>query len=68
VVVYEATKTCGYGAEIAALIAEKAVDALEAPVLRVASFDTPFPYTLESVYLPHPGRVAQAIRDVVAYR
>lgn len=67
-VVYEAPKTCGYGAEIAALIAEKAIDSLEAPVKRVGGFDTPFPYTLEYVYMPHPVRVLHAIRETLAYQ
>lgn len=67
-VVYEAPKTCGYGAEIAALIAEKAIDSLEAPVKRVGGFDTPFPYTLEYIYMPHPVRVYNAIQEVMAYQ
>lgn len=67
VVIYEAPKTCGYGAEVAATIAELAVDSLEAPILRVAGFDTPFPYTLEYVYMPHPLRVFNAIQQVVNY-
>ncbi len=67
-VVYEAPKTCGYGAEISALIAEKAIDSLEAPIKRVAGFDTPFPYTLEYIYMPHPARVLQAIHEVVNYQ
>ena len=66
-IVYEAPKTCGYGAEIAALIAEKAVDSLEAPVKRIAGFDTPFPYTLEYVYMPHPVRVLHGIREVMDF-
>ncbi|MEB3245659.1 MAG: alpha-ketoacid dehydrogenase subunit beta [Vampirovibrionales bacterium] len=67
VIVYEAPKTCGYGAEISALIAEKAIDSLQAPVMRVGGFDTPFPYTLEAVYLPHPVRVFNAIADALDY-
>ncbi len=67
VIVYEAPKTCGYGAEIAATIAEKAIDYLEAPILRVAGLDTPFPYTLEYVYMPHAARVFRAIQDVLNY-
>lgn len=67
VVVYEAPKTCGYGAEVAATIAEKAIDYLEAPILRVAGLDTPFPYTLEYVYMPHPARVYRAIQEVLNY-
>jgi pyruvate dehydrogenase E1 component beta subunit len=67
-VVYEAPKTCGYGAEIAATIAEKAIEYLEAPIKRVAGFDTPFPYTLEYVYMPHPARVLMAIRELAQYQ
>lgn len=67
-VVYEAPKTCGYGAEVAALIAEKAIDSLEAPVVRVGGFDTPFPYTLEKLYVPDALRVFLAIQDVVNYQ
>lgn len=67
-VVYEAPKTCGYGAEIAAVIAEKAIEYLEAPIKRVAGFDTPFPYTLEYVYMPHPARVLMAIQEVMQYQ
>lgn len=67
IVVHEAPKTCGYGAEIAATIAEKAIEYLEAPILRVAGLDTPFPYTLEYVYMPHPARVYRAIQDVLNY-
>jgi pyruvate dehydrogenase E1 component beta subunit len=67
VVLYEAPKTCGYGSEVAATIAELAVEYLEAPVKRVAGLDTPFPYTLEYVYMPHPARLYRAIQDVVSY-
>jgi 2-oxoisovalerate dehydrogenase E1 component beta subunit len=67
VVVYEAPKTCGFGAEIAALIAERAIDYLEAPILRVAGFDTPFPYTLENVYMPDAVRVMRAIKKVMEF-
>ena len=57
IVLYEAPRTGGFGAEIAATIAERAIEYLEAPIARVAGFDTPFPYTLEHVYLPDAGRV-----------
>lgn len=67
IVVYEAPKTGGYGSEVSATIAEYAVDYLEAPVIRVAGLDTPFPYTLEYVYMPHPARVYRAIQDVLNY-
>jgi pyruvate dehydrogenase E1 component beta subunit len=67
VIVYEATKTGGFGGEISALIAEHAIDYLEGPILRVAGLDIPFPYTLEHVYLPDSRRVLEAIEKVVHY-
>jgi 2-oxoisovalerate dehydrogenase E1 component beta subunit len=67
VIAHEAPKTCGYGAELAALIAEKALTSLEAPIARVTGFDTPFPYTLENEYLPSPHRVALAIKQTAQY-
>ena len=67
VVVNEAPKTCGYAAELAALIMEKAFLHLEAPVTRLTGFDTPFPYTLEMEYLPDAARVVDAVRRTVEY-
>jgi pyruvate dehydrogenase E1 component beta subunit len=67
IVVHEAPRTCGFGAEIAALVQERCFLSLEAPVTRVTGFDTPFPYTLESEYLPRAPRILKAIREVVAY-
>ena len=67
VIVHEAPRTCGYGAELAALIAEQALTSLLAPVLRVTGYDTPFPYTLEHSYLPDPPRVLRAIEHVMSY-
>jgi len=64
VILHEACKTCGFGAEIAAQIAERCILNLEAPVVRVAGFDTPFPYVLEEDYLPNPDRVLHAIEQV----
>ena len=66
-VVYEAPKTGGYGAEISALIAEKAVEYLKSPIKRVAGLDTPYPYSLESLYMPHPVRVMRAMQEVLAF-
>ena len=63
VVVHEAPKTCGFGAEIVALINERVFWRLEAPPKRVAGFDTPFPYTLEMEYLPLAHRILPAILD-----
>jgi pyruvate dehydrogenase E1 component beta subunit len=67
VVVHEAPRFCGFGAEISALIAENAIEYMEAPVVRVAGFDTPFPNTLEHHYLPDARRVLDAIERVRAF-
>jgi len=67
VTLQEATKFCGFSSEISAIVAEKAIDVLEAPVKRVSGFDVPFPYTLEHVYMPHADRVLKAIEGVMNY-
>ena len=67
VIVHEAPRTCGFGAELSALIQERCFVHLEAPITRVTGFDTPFPYALESEYLPRAPRILKAIREVVAY-
>jgi pyruvate dehydrogenase E1 component beta subunit len=68
VVVHEAPKTAGLGAEIAATLQEEALVYQEAPVQRVAGFDTPFPlYALEDYYLPEPARIADSIREAVEF-
>jgi len=68
VVVHEAPRTCGLGAEIVAQINEKALLSLQAPVERVTGFDTVFPLPqLEKYYLPTTERVVEAIRRVLAF-
>jgi 2-oxoisovalerate dehydrogenase E1 component beta subunit len=67
VIVHEAPRTCGFGAELSALIQERCFLHLEAPITRVTGFDTPFPYALEQEYLPRAPRILQAIRDVVSF-
>jgi pyruvate dehydrogenase E1 component beta subunit len=67
VIVHEAPRTCGFGAELIASIQERAMEYLEAPVLRVTGFDTPFPYSLEHEYLPNPDRVLVAIRQTLEW-
>ncbi|MFK7958895.1 MAG: alpha-ketoacid dehydrogenase subunit beta [Phycisphaerales bacterium] len=68
VVVHEAPKTAGLGAEIVARIMEEAFLHLEAPVQRVAGFDTIMPYyKLELDYLPDAERVSKAVEEVMAY-
>lgn len=59
--VYEAPKTGGFGGEIAAIVAEKAIEYLEGPISRVAGFDVPFPYSLEGIYMPDVRRVVHGI-------
>lgn len=68
VVVHEAPRTLGMGAEIAARVMELAFDYLQAPVARVTGWDTPYPpASLEQHYLPSVDRIADAIRKVVSY-
>ena len=64
VILHEACKTCGFGAEIAAQIAERGILHLKAPIVRVAGFDVPFPYVLEDDYMPNASRVLTAIEKV----
>jgi 2-oxoisovalerate dehydrogenase E1 component beta subunit len=67
VVVHEAPRTCGFGAELITLINEKAFLHLEAPPARVTGFDTPFPYTLEMEYLPLAHRILPAIVETAKF-
>ena len=64
VVVHEAPRFCGFGGEISAMIAENAIEYMEAPIARVTGFDTPFPNTLEHHYVPDERRVLDAIEHV----
>jgi pyruvate dehydrogenase E1 component beta subunit len=67
VIVHEAPKTCGFGAELVSLICEKAFLHLEAPPLRVTGWDTPFPYTRENDYLPLAHRIIPALLETAHY-
>jgi pyruvate dehydrogenase E1 component beta subunit len=68
VIVHEAPKTCGLAAEIIALINEKALLSLQAPVERVTGFDVPFPLMkAEHFYLPNPKRIVTAVKKVMSY-
>ena len=67
VILHEAPKTCGFGAELIASIQERAMEHLEAPITRVCGFDTPFPYTLEHEYMPNADRVLGAIRQTLEW-
>ena len=65
VVVHEATLTSGFGAELSATIQEECFYHLEAPITRVAGWDTPYPHAQEWDYFPGPARVGQALKDAV---
>lgn len=69
VVVYEAMRTGGFGAEIAARIAEEALDYLQAPIVRVAGWDAPYPpfSAVENFYRPDARRVLDAVRKVLTH-
>jgi pyruvate dehydrogenase E1 component beta subunit len=67
VIVHEAPRTCGFGAELIASIQERVMEHLEAPILRVTGFDTPFPYTLEHEYMPNADRVLAAVRQTLEW-
>ncbi len=67
VIVHEAPRTCGFGAELIASIQERAIEYLEAPIIRVTGLDTPFPYSLEHEYLPTADRVVRAIRQTLEW-
>jgi len=66
VIVHEAPRTVGFGAELAALLAERAIFDLQGPVLRVTGYDVPYPYwTLEDSYVPSVERVVEAVRKLL---
>jgi 2-oxoisovalerate dehydrogenase E1 component beta subunit len=65
VIVHEATLTSGFGAELAALVQETCLYSLEAPIVRVAGWDTPYPHAQEWDYFPGPARIGEALRDVM---
>ncbi len=68
VIVQEAPRTCGFAAELAAILAEKAILDLRGPVLRVTGYDVPYPYwQLEDAYMPSPERVAAAARRLLEF-
>jgi pyruvate/2-oxoglutarate/acetoin dehydrogenase E1 component len=67
VVVQEAPRVCGFGAEVAAVLAEKAIFDLQGPVLRVTGYDVPYPYwQIEGAYMPAVERVVDAVRRLLA--
>jgi pyruvate dehydrogenase E1 component beta subunit len=69
VIVDEATPRCSIATDIAALVADRAFDALKAPIRRVTAPHTPVPFapSLEKLYIPSPERIAAAVREVYGY-
>ena len=65
IVVHEATQTCGLGAELVSLVQENCFYHLEAPVMRVTGYDTPYPHAHEWEYFPGPARVGEAYKKVM---
>lgn len=64
-IVHEATRTSGFGAELSALVTERCFYHLEAPVERVTGFDTPYPHSLEWAYFPGPVRIGEAMDKIL---
>jgi 2-oxoisovalerate dehydrogenase E1 component beta subunit len=62
VIAHEATRTCGFGAELSALVQENCFYHLEAPIVRVTGWDTPYPHAHEWDYFPGPARLAAGMR------
>ncbi len=65
VVVHEATRTSGYGAELSALVQEQCFYSLESKIRRVTGWDTPYPHAFEWQYFPGPARIAAAMREAM---
>ncbi|UYY60287.1 alpha-ketoacid dehydrogenase subunit beta [Sphingomonas sp. S2-65] len=64
-IVHEATRTSGFGAELSALVQERCFYHLEAPIERVTGFDTPYPHSLEWAYFPGPVRIGEALKKIL---
>jgi pyruvate/2-oxoglutarate/acetoin dehydrogenase E1 component len=68
VIIQEAPRVAGYAAELAAILAEKAMLDLQAPVVRVTGYDVPYPYwQIEDAYMPSAERVADAARKLLEF-
>lgn len=64
-IIHEATRTSGFGAELSALVQERCFYHLEAPIERVTGFDTPYPHSLEWSYFPGPIRIGEALERLM---
>ncbi len=67
VIVHEAPRTAGFGAELAASIQQECFLSLEAPIARVTGLDTPFPQAHEKAYMPNSARVTEAVQHTLNY-
>jgi 2-oxoisovalerate dehydrogenase E1 component beta subunit len=69
VVLHEATRSCGVGAEVAALIAERCFEDLDGPIVRITAPDSPIPFSppLERAILPQASDIEEACRELLAY-
>lgn len=68
VIIHEASKTCGFGAELSATIAEDAMLYLKAPIIRITGFDAVIPFSkLEDYYMPSAERIKKGIQEVMKY-
>ncbi|MCL4332727.1 MAG: alpha-ketoacid dehydrogenase subunit beta, partial [Candidatus Thermoplasmatota archaeon] len=68
VIIHEAPRTGGFGAEISASITERALESLLAPILRVTGPDSPFPYKMEDYYIPDDRRIMKAVNKLLEFR
>ncbi|MCL6586739.1 MAG: alpha-ketoacid dehydrogenase subunit beta, partial [Anoxybacillus sp.] len=68
IIVHEAVKTNGFGAEIAALISERALFSLSAPIVRITGYDTPYPVpSVEDDWLPNAARMIEGVQTLMRY-
>jgi pyruvate dehydrogenase E1 component beta subunit len=67
VIVHEAPRACGYGAELAAQISERAIEYLQSPIVRVTGADTPFPYALEHHYVPDVDKIVRGVQRALKF-
>jgi 2-oxoisovalerate dehydrogenase E1 component beta subunit len=69
-IVYEDNRTMGYGAEVAAIIADEGFEMLDAPVRRLTGYDipaVPYSHDMQEFFMPNPDKIADAIREIAAY-
>lgn len=66
VIVVEAPRILSVASEISAVIAEKAIDYIDGPIIRVTGWDMPFPYRLENFYMPTEKRIIKGIRKALS--